>query len=258
MQWEDAPGLNGERPQAQALPRMPGAAAGRLHDQGAPGRALRAAASAADASSGADRSRDAHARHQRVPLQASERRTVSCPASTRWPELPGVTGARAYSMSNTPTDGKAWHFVERRTARGEGSGALFDNITVGRASSSTGPTEWPGCGGRAARHPLPGGRLRPRADDVDRARLRWLSAKLRAASCTSSTAGARRADMCGEGPAARPARLRRATCIITRDLMPDPTTRRQAGPRAWPSRRGLFATSGAGALRRPAAGAFEI
>jgi toluene monooxygenase electron transfer component len=39
--------------------------------------------------------------------------------------LPGVTGARAYSMSNTAGDGMVWEFVVRRTPGGTGSGALF-------------------------------------------------------------------------------------------------------------------------------------
>lgn len=41
--------------------------------------------------------------------------------------LPGVTGARAYSMSNTVLDdgGKTWHFQVRRLPQGLGSAALF-------------------------------------------------------------------------------------------------------------------------------------
>jgi toluene monooxygenase electron transfer component len=41
-------------------------------------------------------------------------------------ELPGVSGARAYSMSNTADEGAVWEFVVRRTPAGVGSSALFD------------------------------------------------------------------------------------------------------------------------------------
>ncbi|MDB5880312.1 MAG: oxidoreductase FAD-binding region [Ramlibacter sp.] len=53
--------------------------------------------------------------------------------------LPGVTGARAYSMSNTPADGKTWEFVVRRTPEGAGTRALFDDLTVGQSIAIDGP-----------------------------------------------------------------------------------------------------------------------
>jgi toluene monooxygenase electron transfer component len=53
--------------------------------------------------------------------------------------LPGVTGARAYSMSNTPDDAGAWEFVVRRTPGGVGSAALFDDLPVGQGIVVDGP-----------------------------------------------------------------------------------------------------------------------
>ena len=44
---------------------------------------------------------------------------------------PGVTGPRAYSMSNLPNDSGEWRFVIRRTAAGVGSNAMFDALAVG-------------------------------------------------------------------------------------------------------------------------------
>jgi len=53
--------------------------------------------------------------------------------------LPGVTGARAYSMSNTADDGSVWEFVVRRTPGGVGSRALFDDLHVGQGIDIDGP-----------------------------------------------------------------------------------------------------------------------
>jgi toluene monooxygenase electron transfer component len=53
--------------------------------------------------------------------------------------LPGVTGARAYSMSNTPADVGAWEFVVRRQPGGAGSRALFDDLPVGQSIVIDGP-----------------------------------------------------------------------------------------------------------------------
>lgn len=53
--------------------------------------------------------------------------------------LPGVTGARAYSMSNTAGDGSAWEFVVRRQPGGAGSNALFDAVAVGQSIGIDGP-----------------------------------------------------------------------------------------------------------------------
>jgi toluene monooxygenase electron transfer component len=53
--------------------------------------------------------------------------------------LPGVTGARAYSMSNTAGDGRVWEFVVRRQPGGEGSRVLFDDLPVGGRIRIDGP-----------------------------------------------------------------------------------------------------------------------
>lgn len=53
--------------------------------------------------------------------------------------LPGVTGARAYSMSNTAGDGRVWEFIVRRQPGGAGSRALFDEVAVGQEIVVDGP-----------------------------------------------------------------------------------------------------------------------
>jgi toluene monooxygenase electron transfer component len=53
--------------------------------------------------------------------------------------LPGVTGARAYSMSNMVADGNIWEFVVRRTPGGAGSRALFEDLAVGKHIVIDGP-----------------------------------------------------------------------------------------------------------------------
>jgi toluene monooxygenase electron transfer component len=53
--------------------------------------------------------------------------------------LPGVTGARAYSMSNTAGDGRVWEFVVRRQPGGEGTRVLFDEVAVGQRIGIDGP-----------------------------------------------------------------------------------------------------------------------
>jgi toluene monooxygenase electron transfer component len=53
--------------------------------------------------------------------------------------LPGVPGARAYSMSNTADEGRVWEFVVRRTLDGVGSAALFDQLPVGHSIEIDGP-----------------------------------------------------------------------------------------------------------------------
>ena len=51
--------------------------------------------------------------------------------------LPGVAGPRAWSMSNTaPED---WEFQVRRVPGGQGSGALFDGLAIGRRIELDGP-----------------------------------------------------------------------------------------------------------------------
>ena len=53
--------------------------------------------------------------------------------------LPGVTGARAYSMSNTAADAQVWEFVVRRQPGGAGSRVLFDEVQVGHRIGIDGP-----------------------------------------------------------------------------------------------------------------------
>ncbi len=51
--------------------------------------------------------------------------------------LPGVTGPRAWSMSNTAPD--AWEFQVRRVPGGQGSGVLFDALQPGQCIELDGP-----------------------------------------------------------------------------------------------------------------------
>ncbi len=51
--------------------------------------------------------------------------------------LPGVTGPRAWSMSNTAAE--AWEFQVRRVPGGQGSGVLFDSLAIGARIELDGP-----------------------------------------------------------------------------------------------------------------------
>lgn len=53
--------------------------------------------------------------------------------------LPGVQGARAYSMSNAPVDARLWEFQVRRLPGGRGTQALFEKVGVGDAVELDGP-----------------------------------------------------------------------------------------------------------------------
>jgi toluene monooxygenase electron transfer component len=53
--------------------------------------------------------------------------------------LPGVTGGRAYSMSNTAGDGRVWEFVVRRQPGGQGTRTLFDEVAPGTRIAIDGP-----------------------------------------------------------------------------------------------------------------------
>ncbi|MDB5947268.1 MAG: Oxidoreductase FAD-binding region [Ramlibacter sp.] len=53
--------------------------------------------------------------------------------------LPGVTGGRAYSMSNTAGNGRVWEFVVRRQPGGEGTRTLFDQLPAGTRITIDGP-----------------------------------------------------------------------------------------------------------------------
>lgn len=53
--------------------------------------------------------------------------------------LPGVDGARAYSMSNLPNPQREWQFIVRRQSGGHGSAALFDGLAAGDRIGIDGP-----------------------------------------------------------------------------------------------------------------------
>jgi toluene monooxygenase electron transfer component len=53
--------------------------------------------------------------------------------------LPGVTGVRAYSMSNIAGDTHTLHFQVRRVPNGQGSGVLFDALAIGARVEIDGP-----------------------------------------------------------------------------------------------------------------------
>lgn len=54
-------------------------------------------------------------------------------------QLPGVEGARAYSMSNLPDASRQWHFQVRRVPGGRATTALFDRLPIGAAIEIDGP-----------------------------------------------------------------------------------------------------------------------
>ena len=53
--------------------------------------------------------------------------------------LPGVTGLRAYSMSNTDVEPGIWEFQVRRLPAGQGTAALFDELQAGQTIELDGP-----------------------------------------------------------------------------------------------------------------------
>lgn len=53
--------------------------------------------------------------------------------------LPGVEGARAYSMSNLPNAGGEWEFIVRRVPGGKGTAILFDALKPGDTLSADAP-----------------------------------------------------------------------------------------------------------------------
>lgn len=53
--------------------------------------------------------------------------------------LPGVTGLRAYSMSNIATGDGMWEFMIKRVPNGKGTTALFDRVAVGDEIAIDGP-----------------------------------------------------------------------------------------------------------------------
>ncbi|MDQ6685911.1 MAG: FAD-binding oxidoreductase, partial [Pseudomonadota bacterium] len=68
-----------------------------------------------------------------------ERPQVFEPGQYALAMLPGVTGARAYSMSNVSLDGRQWEFQVRRVPGGSGSAALFDSLRAGDPVELDGP-----------------------------------------------------------------------------------------------------------------------
>lgn len=54
-------------------------------------------------------------------------------------DLPGVEGARAYSMANTENEGGEWHFQIRRVPNGVATGKLFDALSPGDRIGIDGP-----------------------------------------------------------------------------------------------------------------------
>jgi toluene monooxygenase electron transfer component len=53
--------------------------------------------------------------------------------------MPGVTGARAYSMCNVSADGAEWHSLIKYVPRGAGTGHLFDTSRLGEELAVDGP-----------------------------------------------------------------------------------------------------------------------
>ncbi len=53
--------------------------------------------------------------------------------------LPGVEGARAYSMGNLPNGEGLWNFVIKRVPGGRGTAVLFDSLTPGDQVAMDGP-----------------------------------------------------------------------------------------------------------------------
>lgn len=53
--------------------------------------------------------------------------------------VPGVEGARAYSMGNITSDGAEWHFQIKRVPNGACTGQLFETIKVGDVIGLDGP-----------------------------------------------------------------------------------------------------------------------
>jgi len=54
-------------------------------------------------------------------------------------DLPGIDGARAYSVANTPNAQREWHFQIRRVPHGKGTHLLFDKLSGGEEIGLDGP-----------------------------------------------------------------------------------------------------------------------
>lgn len=53
--------------------------------------------------------------------------------------VPGVTGARAYSMCNVTSSGEEWHFQIRKVPNGKATTGLFDDLSIGSQIGLDGP-----------------------------------------------------------------------------------------------------------------------
>ncbi len=53
--------------------------------------------------------------------------------------VPGVDGARAYSMCNVTSSGEQWHFQIKRTPNGKATTGLFDRLKIGDSVGLDGP-----------------------------------------------------------------------------------------------------------------------
>ncbi len=53
--------------------------------------------------------------------------------------VPGVNGARAYSMCNVTSSGEQWHFQIKRVPNGKATSGLFDSVKVGDSVGLDGP-----------------------------------------------------------------------------------------------------------------------
>lgn len=54
-------------------------------------------------------------------------------------DLPGLSASRAYSLSNTPNEGREWHFQIRRVLHGQGTHVLFEKLAEGDEIGLDGP-----------------------------------------------------------------------------------------------------------------------
>ncbi len=70
---------------------------------------------------------------------AIETATKFLPGQYALIQLPGVTGARAYSMCNVTKDGKEWHFQIKLVPGGAATTKLFEGVSVGDVINFDGP-----------------------------------------------------------------------------------------------------------------------
>jgi toluene monooxygenase electron transfer component len=112
--------------------------------------------------------------------------------------LPGVTGARAYSMCNVTDTGEQWHFQIKRAPGGAATGRLFDGTPIGSDVRVDGPFGMAYLREDAPRDVLclaGGSGLSPM---ISIARAFAASPKLAARHLHFVYGGRRREDICGE------------------------------------------------------------